>query len=281
MAKVKEQTEKELPVSMRENKPRVHAVCINRSRPDGLPDGIHCGAWLDVDTRKVWKSLYGRPWINADWIVRTQEDEFLEKFAGQPYFPRNWEVKPSNGLWWLVRDEAITFNESEYRDLDNETILDVEQAIMKVNSEGWAINDYITLLIDKGSYEYFIGDLSCAHPDKEADDWLHIERFFRICGREHLNVLRSNARTIIHELYFNPEWREKYQNGKEYRHVYASFNRPVSGLWASLGDALYVQEDKLGGEGEMIPFTWIITREPLDKDTIYRYELKWGWSRKR
>lgn len=71
--KVKVQTEKVLPVFMRDNKPRIHAIPIIHYRPDGLPDGVHCGAWLDVDTRKVWKLLYGRPYVNADVIVRKFE----------------------------------------------------------------------------------------------------------------------------------------------------------------------------------------------------------------
>lgn len=282
-----EQKELTLPAEMRENKPTIHSIKINNNRPDGLPDGVHCGAWKDIDTGKVWKLLYGRPYINSDYIVRTQEDEFLAKFADIPFFPKNWEIKYSNHLWWLVRDEAITLDPEEYKDIDNDTILKIEQVIYKVNAAGWAINDYITLLVDKMSYNLFIGDLSCAHPSTECDDWDYIEKFFKLCLRDNLVKLRSNARHVLHELryesilYKTKGTPREYTHDElmEYKHVYASFNRPISGLWASLGDALYKHErEPSWGQGTMTPWSWVITKEPLSDDQEKRYELKWGWS---
>jgi hypothetical protein len=287
---MKEQTENVLPVSMRENKPTMNSIRILSDRPDGLPDGVHCGAFQDCETGKVWKSLYGRPYINADVIVRTQEDEFLNEFSDLYYFPKNWEVKQSNNLSWLVRDEAITLTPEEYKDLDNDTILRIEQAIYKVNDRGWAINDYITLLIDKKSYNLFIGDLSCAHPSKECDDWIYIEKFFNLCLREHLVKLRNNASHVLHELRYNTIMYKTTGIAKEisheelmqYKHVYASFNRPINSLWASLEGALYRHESEPSwGQGQMIPWTWVITKEPLNNIQVQQYELKWGWSDRR
>lgn len=256
-------------------------------RPDGLPDGVHCGAWQDCETGKVWKSLYGRPYINADVIVRTFEDEFLNEFSDLYYFPKNWEIKQSNNLCWLVRDEAITLTPEEYKNLDNDTILGIEQAIYKVNARGWAINDYITLLIDKKSYNLFIGDLSCAHTDLQADDYIYIERFFNLCLRENLVKLRSNASHVLHELRYNTIMYKTtgasreltHDELMEYKHVYASFNRPINSLWASLEGALYRHESEPSwGQGQMVPWSWVITKEPLSESQVNSYELRWGWS---
>jgi hypothetical protein len=286
---MKEQTEKVLPLSYRDNKPRIHAIRINSNRSNGLPNGVHCGAWYDMDTKKVWKSLYGRPYINADVIVRTHEDEFLNEFADLFYSPRNWEVKASNHLWWLVRDEAITLSENEYKDIDNDSILGIEQAIYKVNARGWSINDYITLLIDKSTYNLFIGDLSTACKDPQADDWNYIERFFKLCGRERFITLRNNARGILHNLRYNTilfgkdEKELPLEALMQYKHVYASFNRPISGLWASLPkDTLYRHEEHPNWSSEsMTPWTWVVTKEPLSDEKIKSYELQWGWSDRR
>jgi hypothetical protein len=284
--KIKEQKELVLPVIMRENRPTNYSILIMNNRPDGLPDGVHCGAWQDAETGKVWKSLYGRPFINAEVIVRTQEDEFLAEFADLFYFPKNWEVKQSNNLSWLVRDEAITLAPEEYKDLDNETILDIEQVIYKVNDRGWAINDYIALLIDKKTYNLFIGDLSCAYPDKEADDWIYIEKFFNLCLRENLVKLRNNASHVLHELRYETIMHKTRGEAKEipheelmqYKHIYASFNRPISGNWANLEGTLYRHCEPSWGQGHTEPWTWVVTKEPLGDSQVKSYELQWGWS---
>ena len=56
-------------------------------------------------------------------------------------------------------------------------------------------------------------------------------------------------------------------------HVYASRNRPISGLWASVPGAVYVDADyaKTG------VWTWVVTTVPLDDKTVRRYELTWAW----
>lgn len=284
--KVEEQTAKVLPVSMRENKPRIHTIRINRNRPDGLPDGVHCGVWLNLDDKTVWKCLYGRPFINSDVIVRTQEDKFLNEFADLPYFPRNWKVEQANHLWWLVRHEAYYFDAEDYKDIDDGTILEIEQTIYKVNSRGWSIGDYITLLIDQNDYHIFIADLSTACQDTQADDWDYIEKFFKLCKRERFVTLRNNARTILHDLHYNTLLfnkdgyalnDEQLKKVREFKHVYASFNRPISSIWASLGKVIYKHEAFANWEN-MIPWTWIITDEPLSDEKINNYELRWGWS---
>lgn len=270
----------------REYKPRVHAMQIVASRPDGLPDGVHCGAWLDLETDTVWKLLYGRPFINADYLYRTKEDTFLSLFKHLPFLPMNWEVKASNHLWWLVRDKAIKLQPDEYKHLDNARLLEIEKTIRKVNSEGWALNDYITLLFDQKVGEYFIADASTACPDSHADDTFHIERFFNLCGREHLNQLRKNARTQLHNLRYGKDQNLqefidfKGYDKSSYKHVYASYSRPISPLWASLpASTCFKHEDYPGRkDGEFTPFTWVITQEELPDEKVKSYELTWGWS---
>lgn len=281
------QTEKVLPVSMRENKPRIHAVLIHNTRPDGLPDGVHCGAWLDVPTQEVWKSLYGRPYVNAEHIVRTDEDVFLEKFKDLPFIPKNWRVEHSNHLWWLVRPKVEILAPEDYLTLDTEIILEIEQVIRKVNAAKWAVNDYITLGFDFKLGTYMIMDFSTAHEDPQADDWYLLERFFRLCKHENIINLRSHARTQLHNLcYGNDQNLQSFLDFKgydkySYKHVYASCSRPMSPMWASLpASTCYKHEDCPGWkDGEFTPFTWIITQEPLPDEKIKSYELTWGWSK--
>lgn len=287
MSKIKEQTQKVLPVYMRENKPRIHAIPIIHQRPDGLPDGVHCGAWLDVDTNKVWKLLYGRPYANAEVIVRTDEDKFLAKFANTPYFPKNWEVLPANHLWWLVRPKVEVLAVEDYASLPTEIVLSIEQTILEVNKQSWAINDYITLAFDHSISEYMILDLSTAGQDSQADDYFRIEQFLKLCKREHILTLRNNARTVLHNLRYGTLLFDKHGQELErdaaltYKHIYASFNRPISAIWASIPDAIYMHEEHpYWGDGKMTPWTWVITKEPLNEEKIYSYELRWGWSSK-
>ncbi len=275
------------PISYRERKPRIHTIRIMNERPDGLPDGVHCGAWLDIPTKEVWKSLYGRPYVNAEHIYRTREVEFLAIFADKQLFPKNWRVERSNNLEWLVRKEAFVLKKNDYETLENKTLLIVEQTVRKVNEQGWALNDYITLLIDKETGLFFIGDLSTVNQDTHADDELYITRFFELCNKKNLIKLRENGKHILHELHYSylidtkPITIDNYlpPNIEEYKHIYASFNRPINGLWASLPNVIYKHESAPNWSHDvMIPWTWVISKEPLPDDKIYSYELTWAWS---
>jgi len=166
-----------------------------------MPDGVHTGgAWLY--NGEVWKPLDGRPWMNADCHIPTQEAEFLEAVAGQPFFPRNWRIEEANGRRFLVRPFAKIL---EPKAIDDATLLALAGAVKQVNAQCWEIGDLIQLGEIAG--EIFIVDLSTVHVQKgicayAADDKPYIERFFKMAGRDKLWEQLEEARqaVLFHDL---------------------------------------------------------------------------------
>lgn len=264
---------REYPLSIRDVAPHPEAVRLTGTNPDGTPNGFHTGgAWLWND--EVWKPLDGRPFANCEHHYSTQEDEVLELMADKPLFPRNWRVAEANGRRFLVRQKAHIVE--DFTDLDDKQVLQVEQAVRFLNAAGWEIGDPITLALDPKTYRLFIVDLSNAHPRTgtgafAADDSWRIESFFKMAGREWFAKFRRNA----HEAACGLEFFEQLKRG--YAHTYASFNRPIDGGWASIDDVLYIHTEKANWP-EAKPHTWVISKSPLDDETLRRYELRWGWS---
>ena len=62
--------------------------------------------------------------------------------------------------------------------------------------------------------------------------------------------------------------------GREWVHVYASRNRPMSASWARIDKAHYIHASHYS---ELV-HTWVVTPEPLNKETMRKYELTWAWS---
>ena len=95
-------------------------------------------------------------------------------------------------------------------------------------------------------------------------------------GFDRLVKLRRDGRKVIpdlirmHEQLESGEW-----PGKEWRHVYASRNRPMSPAWASRVRDKHFVHSNYGKTGV---HTFIVSDEPLDDDVIYAYELTWTWS---
>jgi hypothetical protein len=266
-----------LPISIRDVSPCPDAVRLTGTRPDGLPDGVHTGgAWLLPDGN-VWKPLDGRPYANCDHHYPTREAECLEVMADRPMFPRNWWIIHRNGRSWLVRNKAWVFGqcpELSLKDLKLEQLLQVEQGVRDLNQHHWEIGDNISIALDE-AYNLFILDLSCAGEIHGtgiyvADDEWRILRFFDDVGATRLRRRREKARHVVSDLKFIVEHRG-------FHHVYASYNRPISSMWASIPGAVYVHEDHPNWE-DATPHTWVITQQPLDTDMIARYELSWGWS---
>ena len=265
-----------LPVSIRDNKPHIHATRLTGYRPDGLPDGIHTGgAWLTPEG-EVWKALDGRPYANCEYHYPTKEAEFLEAFKGRPLFPKNWRIETANGRRWIVRKKAYIYEQDkrlQYSNLKLNEVLEVEQSIRYVNQQGWEINDPILLALDLDTYDIFLFDLSSAHKLKDAhmanEEW-RITQFFELCGYDKLKEFRTRSATVLHEL----RLLSGIELSKEHRNIYASPNRPMSAIWATIPNAVYVD----GGYPKDNVWTWVITPRPLDEETIYRYELTWGWS---
>jgi hypothetical protein len=267
-----------LPLSIRDVPPHPDAVRLTGKRPDGLPDGVHTGgAWLWND--EVYKPLDGRPYANCEYHYPTHEAECLEDMAGQPGFPRNWRIEEVNGRRFLVRPKCMTVPlDIDYRSLNKEHLLYIENAVRLLNRAGWEINDPISLAVDPDHYKPFILDLSAAQKLPNvgccvADDSNRIERLFEDCGADLLVKLRRNARKIVATC----KWLIEHPR---HRHVYGSFSRPIDGLWASIPHNPQFVHAEPGAANwtECIPHTWVVTVEPLDDNTINHYELRWGWS---
>lgn len=264
---------KKYPISIRDVSPGDGAVRLTGARPDGFQDGVHTGgAWLLGG--EVFKPLDGRPYANAEFHIPTQELEVLELMKGRPGFPANWCVEDRNGRKFLVRIKAFVL----FRDTDHiqfKDVLLIEQAVRDLNARYWEVNDALSVAFDGRTDEPFILDLSAAQHIKNsaewlcADDWGHIERWFERLGLTAVVSFRQNARHVISVHHFDDDW-----PGRAWRHVYASKSRPINFLWASIPDAFYVDGDyvKTG------VWTWVIVPDPLDAETVYRYELTWGWS---
>ena len=268
-----------LPLETRNIKPHKDAEKLgNGYRADGLPDGVHTGGVYRLND-EIWKPLDGRPYMNADFVCPTLEAEFLEAMSDLPSFPKNWRVEIANGRKWLVRKEAIVLDEKDYRDLAKDIILQIEQDVMECNRRGWEVNDAFQIAFDKESYQYFILDCSsaqrmtgsCAYAANEFD---RIMRFFRLCGYESLVKLRQNARSLLSPLEFG----EKHPEARDgnYKHVYASFNRPFSLMWARLDQDVILEHQR---RSDGVPHTWVVTQERLPESKMYDYELTWAYSR--
>jgi hypothetical protein len=265
-----------LPLSIRDTPPHPDAVRMTGVRPDGLPDGVHTGGAWEFQG-EIWKPLDGRPYANCENHYPTREAEVLELMAGKPLFPRNWRIEERNGRRFLVRKRAFLIPDAvPYSELSLDQVLFVEQAVRDLNRAKWEIGDLISLAVDPDTYDLFFLDLSAAHPQDgqgcyRADEEWRIREFFKLCGADRLSKLRNHARHVL----LNDLWMLEHP---EHRHVYASFNRPISGLWASIpGDPEYIH-NQYADWTESIPHTWVITKEPLDQETMQRYELTWGWS---
>jgi hypothetical protein len=262
-----------LPLSIRDVGPGPEAARLTGETPDGLPSGVHTGgAWL-LDG-EVWKPLDGRPYMNSDCHYPTLEAEILEELAGEYLFPKNWRIEERNGRRFIVRKKAHLIPEDlPWSYLTSDMLLEIEQGIRNMNLTGWEMNDPIALAVDPDTYDLFLYDLSTAYKRKGSgvfaanEEW----RIYQLFDRRFpfLAKLRRNARRVHHDAFF-----EDYT----IHHVYASFNRPFSLMWASLPEKSPYLKDQKTNWGEAIPHTWIGTKAPLPQDVLNRYELKWGWS---
>lgn len=159
-----------------------------------------------------------------------------------------------------------------YDDLDKETVLGVEQAVRLANAKGWEIGDDITLGVDPAG-KWFISDLSNAHQvGNLANEWWRIERFFELAGADWLLSFRKKSRDVLQTI------RESMLADGDTmfpRYVYASFNRPISRMWAILPDDAILVDAKADWS-KAVPHTFVLTREPI-LDIARKYELKLGW----
>ena len=269
-----------LPLSIRDVKPHYAAEKLpNGYRADGLPDGVHTGGVYRYNG-EIWKPLDGRPYMNADFCYPTLEAEFLDEMSDLASFPRNWRVEDANGRKWLVRPEVYVLGEKELRNLDKEVVLQIEADVREANRRGWEVNDAFQIAFDEAVCRYFILDCSSAQRMNgqgayAADEFDRIIRFFKLCGYDALAKFRQNARHITSSIEFLEAHPETIDSDALY--VYASFSRPLSLMWARLGDDAILEHQMR--DGAIVPHTWVITKKPLSPDILYQHELTWGYSR--
>lgn len=263
-------------ISIRDVPPHPEAVRLTGQRDDGLPDGIHTGgAWLH--NNMVYKPLDGRPWINADFHLSTDEEQCLTEMQGQPLFPKNWRIEQINGRRFLVREKAIIISKNgdiEPSQLSAKNLAEVESGIRALNENNWEINDPVSLGIDR-DHQLFLVDLSIAGKVSPiiqgADDYWRFERFCNLANAPAYPKLRQAGRH-----YLSASWRTRPET---HEHIYGSFNRPVSLMWAALlrDDQFYLEDAERNFE-KRIPYTFICSVNPLPVGIIDQYELEWMWS---
>jgi len=276
-----------IPFSNRDIPPGLGAVKLV-SEPhlylERAPEGFHSGGVWEYQNR-IWKPLEVIPYGNADFLVPSNEAVALEALQDLPFFQKNWEVINSNGRDWLVRDKAQTAPWI-YSDLSFATVEQIEKAVWEMQQREWELNDYITLGIDTDN-KYFVLDLSAAQKMSgvgcmRADNSNYTMRFLEKVSPT-TYALRKNAiaahrdffQNVIFGVgdywYLTPEQRKAH---KGYKYTYASFNRPLSRLWATLPDGALVHQ-RANWE-KQIPHSWFFTEAPLSDETMYRYELTLG-----
>lgn len=278
-----------LPIKIRSIAPGPDFSRLEADETNGLPDGLHTGgAWLSPDGSEVWKPLDGRPAVNADFHLPTQEAKCLEAMAGKPAFPRNWRVEEAgevtvNGVTytrrWLVRDKAILVpDDFPAHKMSLDDVYEVEQGARAMDRARWSVGDHLSVAYDRRG-RVFILDLSCAYKVSVSDpppmNEHRFRRWARAMGFDVLVAIREHAEQLTTDLSVIDEYGDEYW----YARVYASRSRPITGFWADIDDAVYVHNDPDGQVfNETGVWTWVITPEPLSESVVYDYELTWGWS---
>lgn len=257
-------------------------------RADGLPDGVHTGGcWLSPDGEEVYKPLDGRPFANSEYHLPTREANVLEVMAGEPAFPRNWRVEEGGELVvdgrtytrrWLVRPKAWLVPEDvDPARMELEDVLVVERGLRLLNMRGWEIGDDLKVAYARDGV--FILDLSNAWTYPRADDEWRFLKWAEAMGFGRLVRLRREARRVrsLFRISEDPHWPRADEGHPDasYQHVYASGNGPISDLRVHIPEAHCVSADPHGDLGVR---AWVVTREPLDAETVHKYELTWGWA---
>ena len=266
------------PLSIRDVSPGEGAVRLVGTHVNGWTVGMHTGgAWLLGDD--VFKPCDGRPGLDADCHEETLEEAVLTEMAGHLMFPKNWEIVEVNGRRFIKRARAYVYgNDIPISHLSQPQLLKMEQGVRGLNAAKWEINDPIVLAQDPNTYQLFVLDMSAAQRMTgsgayAATDEHRIYDIFKLAGQDKLVTLRRHGRSVIHNVL---SFEQRYD--EQYAHVYASFSRPVDGSWARFPkDALFFATQGADWP-QMIPHTWIVTKQPLDTDTIKSYELQWAWS---
>lgn len=263
----------EYPLSHQEIAPCPGAVkAENGKRYDGLPDGVHTGGgW--IYNGKFYKPLDAKPYANAECRIPTREAIALHALKDvSPFFEFNWRIEFLNGRFWLIRPVCTILTPREYLDIfGTDGLLAIEKTVQDMNNVGWLLNDLITIAFNPKTDNVFILDLSSAQnvapiTYMDSEQWRVME-FWKHAGAEHLVKMRQKGHHAISSVEFSI-------HHKKYKWVYASYNRPVSKVWATLPESAVLLQEDFGNWDNGIPWTWVVTEEPLSEKTIYSYELK-------
>ncbi len=272
---IKELTGQHFPISLRDVSPHPDAERLTGTTPDGLPSGVHSGGAWKLNGY-VYKPVDVQPSMGCGYHVFSQELEVLLAMKGQPLFPHNWWVERHNSRTFIVRASAWIFGDDlDYEYIDRDKALYVERGIMNLNAHGWEVNEgSIPLAMSAGpGYQIFVYDMSAAQRMTgsgafAADERDKVLRFFGECGQTWLAKFRRNARKVYGDCILNPDI-----EGPGY--VYASMSRPTW-IGINIPGATFVHVMKPDFH-EAIPFTWIVTPEPLSDDYLRRTEFMYGW----
>lgn len=263
-------------------------------RPDGLPDGVHCGGvWLSPDESEVWKPLDCRPHPGATERYPTDEAECLAEMTGKPGFPANWRIEEQNGRRWLVRPKCYLWPQDKEWMLRDPPYQLIEDALFALNEAGWEYNDFPQLAYDPTIQEWFLLDCSAAFkPDTWNTNWHgdrgNANRWLEQMGQKRTLALRQRGYHIYHAVQLpemNLQTEEPYrvldafypldaETRRKYVYVYASCNRPMSYLWARIDGARYLDADT-SQPGHV--HTWVVADHLLDDETVRRYELTFAY----
>jgi hypothetical protein len=103
------------------------------------------------------------------------------------------------------------------------------------------------------------------------EEWRTL-KFFRLAGYERLARLRERGWHVVDKAFWDGD------AARDFEHVYASFNRPLSLMWARFDVPVKLVDEERGDWPEGIPWTWVLTPERLPEQVLFDYELEWAWS---
>lgn len=266
-------TKRQYPISTRDVAPGPEAVRLTGTRAGGGSDGLHTGgAWFYQN--KVWKPLDGRPYANAQVHIETSEEDCLKALQGKPLFPKNWEVKESNGRRFIVRDKVQTFPGGGLT-LTLKQLQEVQKAISEMNKAGWAINDDVVIGRDRSGH-LFVLDLSNASYSEsrtgpaKADDTPHVDALFKQAGFKEI----VEAKQIAGEMRVLFVLSTKFPSIKDkiaYRWVYTSMKRVDNQSLvdiSSVSDKL-MSVDRASAKQQF----WYVSKQELPESTLRKYNL--------
>lgn len=267
---------RQYPLSIRDVAPGPDAVRLTGKRPDGASDGFHTGgAWLYQG--KVWKPLDGRPYANANVHIETNEEDCLKALQGKSLFPKNWEIKETNGRRFLVRDHVPTFPGGTLH-LSLEQIYQIEVGINEMNSLHWEVNDDIVIGKDRQG-RLFIVDLSAANHvpgggTQGANDSDFFNRLCKQAGHPEVAAAKSVARELSVQVVLNP----KFKSNRTVRYFYSS-DREVKIKGAvdlnDLTEDIHPKERQVAKK-----YFWVGSEQPLTDVTIKAHGLRLRHARK-